>query len=58
MLNSNFGGILKICQLTERDVFDKVYFDFSKTLGKVFAVLLDEMVKARYKQKYNIWVIF
>ena len=45
-------------QVTERNVLDQGYSDFSKTLGKVFAVLLDEMAKPGYKQKDNTWVIF
>ena len=45
-------------QVTERNVLDQGYLDFSKTLGKVFAVLLDEMGKPGYKQKDNTWVIF
>lgn len=31
---------------------------FSKTRGKFYAVLLDKMAKAKYKQEENAWAIF
>lgn len=52
LLNSNFWGILKfIRQLTKRNVVDKIYLDFSKTLSKFSAVVLDEIVKTNKSRK-------
>lgn len=34
-----------------------MYFDFSRTLGKFSAVLLDKIAKDKYKQEDNAWAI-